>query len=450
MSIYDFKVNHLLEDELDYELKIRGTASSRNVTDKRKILTRLLGREKNSPGSGIDLNAYDNPLDKEKEAIAITLGSIQNLVDGFEGSANDSVFHRVNSRLNHVRGRIQRIVQLAAPEETTSAREYVQEYSGECLKLESDLFEKLVEPQPEPETATSTPVINVAAPIVHCTTRNLPISEWQVSFNGDSRKLYPFLERLTELAKARNVSESDLFNSAAEFFTGDAFVWYRSIKDSVADWQSLISKLKKDFLHDDIDDDLWDQIKRRKQRKGESIVIFIAHLEALFSRLSRPAAESSKIKYIRKNLLPEFYDRLALQDITTISQLCDLCRKLEESDYLKEKSKPRELASLDSTQPSSSGLNRNNPNYKNQNKKKIFSKQKNKDLDSVPNNTVSRNLNSVSVSDDRKSKSQLLCWNCRQPNHTYRDCRAPKSIFCFKCGAAKVKSVDCPNCSKNE
>lgn len=213
------------------------------------------------------------------------------------------------------------------------------EVTATCIKLEADLFDSSGAPEALQVTPT-VPVINVAAPVVHCASCNLPISEWKVNFDGDAKKIYRFfLERVTEFAQARGVSETGLFNSAVEFFSGDAFVWYRSIKFTVDNWGSLMAKLKKDFFHDDLDEELWNEIKRRKQRHGEPTVVFIAHLDALLSRLSRAPAEITKIKHIQGNLLPSFIDRLALHDTQSVSHLSELCRKLEEAEHLKNKNR---------------------------------------------------------------------------------------------------------------
>lgn len=451
MDVYNFQPNHLLEYELDYELKIRLLTSHRTVADKRKIFSRIQKREQSNPGKDINLEICTLSFEEEKAYIQRSMDSIQKVIDEFEGNTKDSAFNRVKSRLAHVIGRARRIPMSADEAEAAEISKYIQDTTATCLLLESNLYDKIT-PGQEPEPLVSNaPVINVAAPIVQCASRSIPVSEWNVTFDGNSKKLYPFLERLTELALARNVSYNDLFNSAAEFFIGDAFVWYRSVKSSLNDWDSLIIKLKHDFLHDDIDDDLWEHIKKRKQKKHESTVVFIAHLEALFSRLSRPPAEISKVKHIRKNLLPEFISRLALIDINTVSELSELCRKLEESDYIKDKSRPRdEVAGIDSAGNSQRNFKVTRSNHKNNfNKNFKNNSYSSNQSGSNQNATFNKNHNLNKNSKEVKTKTSVVCWNCKLPNHTYLDCRASKSIFCFKCGEANVKVSTCPKCSKN-
>ena len=67
------------------------------------------------------------------------------------------------------------------------------------------------------------PLINVS-PVVTCSAGKQPISSWGIKFNGDSKNIFYFLERVSDLSQARNVSEEELFTSAVEFFVGEAFI----------------------------------------------------------------------------------------------------------------------------------------------------------------------------------------------------------------------------------
>lgn len=175
-------------------------------------------------------------------------------------------------------------------------------------------------------------------------------------------------------------------------------------------------------------------------------------METFFSRLPRSPAEATKIKLIRQNLLPDFISQLALIDITSINELMNYCRKLEEANYLKNKNKPHEVSELNE-QPGTSNFN--NFNYRNKfrnehrsnnNKfQKKFSNNKN-DKSNHFRGTENKNENKVNTPSEKKS---ISCWNCGLANHTYHDCRAQRKIFCFKCGTPNVKSKDCKSCSKN-
>lgn len=119
-----------------------------------------------------------------------------------------------------------------------------------------------------------------------------------------------FLERVEELSQSRKIDKNELFASAVDLFSSKALVWFRSIKNLVNDWNSLVTLLKREFLPSDYDDQLWDEILLQTQRRNESVTIYIAVMEALFNRLSELPSEAKRVKYIKKNVLPQYVTQL--------------------------------------------------------------------------------------------------------------------------------------------
>lgn len=455
-----FQVPHLAVGELDYELRIRGVVTSRNMNEKRKILARLLNREKTSPGRNIDMSGYDVPPEEEMREIGVTLDSIKALVEEFEGNEGDTLFKRIMSRLGHLSGRISR---MPIPDNDVSRADHVtfkDESLASCLHLEAELFDKLTpagsgDGSALAEASFIQPVVNVPAPVVNVS-RATNLSEWGVKFNGDPKSIFTFLERVDELAQARKVTNDDLFRSAVELFVGDAFVWYRSVKGTVSDWDSLVSRLKADFLPANFDDELWDQIKGRKLKKSESVVIFIAHLENLFKRLSREPAEVTKVKVIRQNLSSEFIAQLALVEISTVSELRNLCRKLEESLHSRAKVSPTVQVCACSTatrpvpQPTVDRVPSSTPKYRADRTQSLPSR--NSVNTGTSSGTPGPSLPIPSTSRapvNCQDQKGLTCWNCGRPNHSYRTCTSSRKKFCFRCGQPEVTVKTCPRCSKN-
>lgn len=440
-----FKPTHLLIDELDYELKIRSVVSNRIMQDKRKILTRLLEKEIASPGRLINMSDYPHTFSSEKTAIEKSLGSIQQLVSEFEGTSSDSAFSRMKSRLSHLIGRINRVpTDKVDPDELDQAKEFLNESYATCLQIEADLYEKARQsdniPHTDPLNSTLNPVINIPAPVVSFSSKNKPLSEWGIKFNGDPKKVYSFLERITALAKSRKVENSELFNSAVELFIDDAFVWFRNVQTRVSDWESLIIQLKKDFLPPDIDEDLWEQIKSYKQKKHERVTIFIAQMENLFSRLTRPPNEHTKIKYIKQNLLPEYISHLALVEVDQVSQLQDIVKKLEDVNLIKSRNsvQPYKYKEVKEVAANSQYKSNEKTTQKNQNYKQKY-------------NTNNKNSQpSTSKVNTNPKDKKIICWNCGEPNHIFSACLLKRKVFCYKCGSTGVKSKECQNCSKNE
>lgn len=455
-----FKVVHLRQAELDYELAIRGVKTSRTVAEKRKVLSGFLVREIKFPGSTIRLEGYDSTFDQERDAISATLDTIATSIGEFEGNTSDSQFKVIKSRLCHVAGRIHRLV---VPDGDDDAREFKNESYASCFQYETELVEKASRDSDVKleSVVNEGPVINLPAPLVTYVTKSSPVSDWPVRFSGDSSKVFSFLETVTELARSRKVSNEDLFSSAVELFTGDAFVWYRSVRNEVNDWNTLVARIKTDFLSPYCDDDIWDQIKARKQRKNETALIFIAQLENLFTRLSRPPAEETKVKNIRRNLLPEYIGQLALEEIYSVSKLSALCKKLEEAKHIKNKN----IACIniskidtDNSDTSSRPEYFRNKNFSQKKGPQNFNRKSNKNANryfSKTRNINDNSSNSASPSSSRhkgqsdSTSSAVVCWNCQGLNHTFQNCRVKRKLFCYRCGHPDVKVFNCPVCKKN-
>jgi hypothetical protein len=255
-----FKVKHLLADELTYELRIRGITTSRNQDDKRKLLARALSKELGRPDEYfLSLHDAEYDHDTEVQAIEDTLESIRTILTEFEGTAEDMIFKRLKTRLTHLSFRIRRM-------RRERDAEYRNEAYATCLLLEADLHDKAAEASPV--TVEAPPVVATTPIYVHPHARSpepklVPIHTWGVSFNGEENGMTvnQFLERVEELSVARNATNRDLFNAAIDLFSGKALIWYRSVRSRLSDWDEVVQLLKQEFLPPDFDELLWDEIK---------------------------------------------------------------------------------------------------------------------------------------------------------------------------------------------
>lgn len=476
---FEMKPNHLLANEVTYELRVRGVSTTRDIHDKRKMLGRLLAKER-----GRDV-VYQDPefnYESEKTAITETLENIKTLVQEFEGPATDSMFVRLNSRLVHISGRVRRMVVDANNAEAIS---FKNEAYATGVSLEADLYERVTNDQPSPPTGE----IAQAAPVTIIESRNkhVDIFKWGLKFDGSSKSygIKAFLERAEELCESRGVGKEELFKSAADLFEDKALIWYRSARHLAHDWDSLVRLLKLAFLPGDYDDRLWEEIKGRKQGKSESVTIYVAVMESLFSRLSNPPALVTRIKYIRKNLLPEYGRQLALLEFNSVEDLWRSCQKLEENLGILEKGRAPsrsllepDLAYVDS-QPSTSSSSTCSCN-----RREACSDQRSGRMPECESNNYTRRRRfggdrrshpagehvSAVRSDRSTSKigsrpvpallnkerpdvggksSSINCYNCGLPNHTFRHCMQKRSRFCFRCGRQNVTVKECDGCSGN-
>lgn len=224
-----FKPLYLLTDELNYELRIRDVVTGRDISQRRKILARCLERDK---GRELELVDPEYNYETEKRCINYSLESIRALVAEFDGPETDSSYKRIKSRLIHGTLRVQRI---KIPEDDPApVKIYKNETYANCLEIEADLHEKVKISTPLADAAPQAqpvPTVVRQSDTLVPFSKNIPIYKWGVTFDGErkSSSLNSFLERVTELAYARGVSERELFLSAIDLFTGKALIWYRSV-----------------------------------------------------------------------------------------------------------------------------------------------------------------------------------------------------------------------------
>lgn len=437
------KTNHLLVSELDYELRIRGIVTGRkDAGQKRKMLAKILDKDRGRVGVVLTDPEYN--FDNEVEVIDATIESIRAVIADFEGPESDSTCKRVRSRIIHVTERVKRI-QIPNNDDATRVTEFKNESLANCLELEVLLDEKITK---EPSLADMSvfsnnsniqPVVNT---IVQPAVRNVPVYKWNIHFNGDRNSdLIAFLDRVEELRASRHIEKKELFESAVELFSGNALLWFRSIKPTVHDWDSLVALLKSEFLPADYVDHVWDKIRNRFQTSSEPVHIYIASMENLFAQLGQYVAESTKVKYIKKNLLAHFVQQLALFPINSVRELSIQCKKIEETVCISRSNRSlvNRVASVGQFENMVDSKTFKNKNFKhsvgNSDRYTVFEKNYRLSLPGPSNSYMN-------------ASKQVTCWNCNQPNHTHRDCKARRNVFCYRCGRPRVTSKTC-GCSKN-
>ena len=406
--------------ELNYELLIRRIRTTKPLEDKRRILEHELYKEITRPAS---FSTKHLSFEADKTEITSTLESVTTLILEFDsGTADDSLYHRIVSRLNHVRERILRTPIASQPELKEAQKNTRDEFYATCLTLEADLRDRVIVSTPV-STTVSSPFRRYFSSFADPTSnpethnaRSVPVYKWNVSFDGHTN-LSSFLEKVDDLKVARGVSDDELFRSAYDLFAEPALTWYRSVRASVATWGELVDLLKKTFLPTEYDEMILENLKSRFQGKNEPVALFVADMSNLFSRLSQVPDKKDQLKLIRKNVLPSYVTALALQKIDTADELISLCRQIEEANQANERrpkaaSIPVQLAEL-----------------------------------SAP--STSRNTSEPSPIPNAIATSKV-CWNCNKQGHLYSQCpEKRRAIFCYRCGLGGHTVSDCPACKKN-
>lgn len=262
----------------------------------------------------------------------------------------------------------------------------------------------------------------------------LAINKWRVTFDGGPG-LSSFLEQIEEMRIARNVTPQQLFEAAVELFTGNARIWYRTIRNSISSWEGLVTALRTAFLPCDYEINLWDEIRNRTQGDNEPVVIYLAIMENLFSRLSRIPVELERVGFVRRNLQPYLQAQLALQDVQSMAHLGQLCKMLEDARTRASKFKnpPTPIQSLEPDLA-----------YRRNRVEARAASIETRPLDESATKLLP-DLSTVNM----PSRPFGACWNCNQTGHLAIRCPLPRQLKCFRCGKPDVTVRNCPVCSGN-
>lgn len=430
-----YEINRLDKDELTYELAFRGITDKKTVDDMRKCLRAILRLEKT--GSSLKYPKYPFTFEEDANCITTKIQELLVSIESFTDSEDSALFSKISSKLVHIFRRAERAKSKTDAEHTQRSN-----FMLEILNLQSQLKSKLkkikrmsrnldlpmelttimsstnLSSDSSSSSSDESDVVSKAAPIVACSSnsmKSVPVSKWNVSkFSGENLNLSlnAFLENVDELRISRNVTETQLLNSASELFSGKALIWFRSIRSKIQSWSQLVDELRIQFQPPRFNEKLLKEIKQRTQGFEESIGIYIAVMNNMFNRLTISVTEDVRLKIILPNLAPFYQSQLSLIEITSINQLLTLGRKLEAHKESIESfvPPPRNRSSL-----------------------------------------MEPDLAYVYTDTERPSTSagvnELVCWNCKLSGHRSRQCTSStKNKHCFRCGNPGYTVRSCPKC----
>lgn len=424
MDSFVLDADSLAEDEIIYELKLRGVsvAAGKSEIELRGLLRPLLKLE----SSQKSLHYPTNPINVDEELTALEtklLGLDLNL------SAHDTTnvlgLQHLRGRVYHVLKRINRIRVDELTAEQVTAR-------SDCLARALSLLDRLDLLCGDTDSVPDTARVDFAhlfdstrVPIAS-SGRAQPVAKWQLKFSGDPRgiSVHNFLERVNELRVARGVSEHQLFESAIDLFEGRALQWYRCNRQRFTCWTSLSDLLVKHYEPPDYRPRLFEDILSRTQDPHESFVDYFSCMLAMMRRHGG-IGDEMQLDILTRNLAP-FYT-MQLPTVSTLAQLEDECLKLEKKKHRADHYRPPSRKRGSYVEPDLACVSAN-PLFASE----YFSSE----------SQSSPVVNAV-------QSDKIKCYNCDQLGHAFRSCPAPKRIFCYRCGEVGVTSRTCSRCSGN-
>lgn len=426
-------VNRLLQDELAYELQIRGIATG-TVDEMRHALAMAIRLEK--CGDSFLYPKYPFSAQEDIDAVEAKLGTLEPLINDFTDKQSSTAFSKLQSRLSHVLNRIDHI-----DADGTSAKER-SELLAKTLSL-FDLLESKAKASGKSNDNDISPILTVLdpnssahpSPIRRSSAVNDPAfknaffkqvlpNKWGLRFSGDKRgiSLNAFLERVEELRIARHVSKEILLESGVDLFEGRAYQFYVAYRDEVNSWDDFVGLLREEYLSPTYNEKLMEEINKRTQGPDESIGIYLAVMLGYFNRLTCPVSEEIKLKIILRNLAPFYQSQLALVDVDSLTHLRELCRRLEARKESVENfvAPTRRSCTLE---PDLAYVDVGN-------------------LEIAAVASSSRGADAGDVS----SSNMIVCYRCGKSGHKAIGCTVVKGKFCYRCKKEGFTVKTCPNC----
>ena len=458
---FTMEVQRLFRDELVYEVAIRGktydAAQNRpSVNDLRKELRALLAAEAN----GDELEDALLPV-KVDDEVLILEAKIEDVASGIEGLKEKAEGaphpHRVRTVLSHCNKRLQRVFDNAKGQQRESVKPLFGQLKAQVTAfracgtdkvfVEATIVPSVSGPRDdyEKEDGSGSDDDSSSRGASHHSSgpkrrgggnggakggsnKSLDFHKWGISFSGtDDESVLSFIMDVEEKANWKGVKFNLLVAGAAEFFTGRAKTWFRSVKSKVDSWNELKIALRSEFLPMDYYEGLWEEIRLRKQGQSESVGAYVANMLALFERLEMidVIREELKLSMIRKNLNPFFTQGLALTEVLSLDHLKTLGRQLEVSQA-------RVLGYSESGKGKAKSLE---PEF-------AFKQP------SVRKATVhALAAERPDLTGDVPKSLSLSCYNCGKVGHKFSQCEVKSDKkFCYKCGRKDVTVRNCPKC----
>lgn len=339
---------------------------------------------------------------------------------------------------------------------------YSNKNSNNFALRSENIFDENQFRNPEPPSLFRAPQANNQRNINR---RSVPVNQWRITFGGDGRglHLYDFLSQVTALQRSEGISNNDMYYSIIHLLTGRARLWYQSMGDQYQSWTELAEAMKREFLPDNYDYQLLADINNRTQKNGETFGEYITHMTAMFRSLGIPVAEEHKLYIVQRNLLPKYAMSVAPLEISSVRQLSDVCRRIDNATAVQRNSTvPFSLNTYNYSRPTQHRevheIEEDHKVYENQPPEEenfnedfeLCAVHKNQNQNQNKNKKIDA-MEQKGTSNTTQVKRKVVCWNCRQDGHIFNECAKPRNgVFCFKCGLEGVVVTTCLSCAEND
>ena len=275
-------------------------------------------------------------------------------------------------------------------------------------------------PRERPSNASSIAIMNSSK------VANL-INNWHLTFSGTSTGMTveKFIYMVNSLVLDSLAGDFGLLSEHSHLlFTGKAKDWYWRYRRTVPSiqWNQLCTALQGHFNDHLSDMDIRELVRERKQNFNESFEDFYTDILQICDRLRTAIPDVELIEILRRNVRPHMRKELFYLQINSLAELRSLVLRREalakelDMAYRVPKKQIHEIDPINE--------------------------------DSLIQQEDSEQVNEFVRSNSDQSSDRIQgCYNCKSLEHKYKDCMAPKTIFCFGCGKPEVFRPKCPRCN---
>lgn len=434
------KINRLTQDELIYESTIRGIGTG-TCERMRSSLARAIQMEKE--GVSVKRPPYPYSFSDDVTAVNEKLQDITAGISTFREGKASGQYAKWETKLNHILGRVEQMNVSDGDEEKQKTKS---EFVAKILDLMAELDRRVGHYETQNITPAEISILQLdgsstsdesdgeavqnvsrasTTGAVRRVVKSTPVAKWDLHFTGDKKgmSLNAFLQRVEELRVARHIDKDELFDTAVDLFREKALIWYRAVRKEANNWEELVKLLREEFQPNDYNEKLLEEIKSRTQGSDESIGIYLSVMSAMFGRLTCSVSEDVQLKIIMRNIAPFYQTQLCLVDVTSITQLRTLGRKLEAR---------RETVEAFS-QP---------------NRRRTSTLEPDLAYVGVASSSRTDGCNTIGNSGgNASSKSTFLCYRCNKPGHKAIGCLEKRRLHCYRCKKEGYTTRNCPNCN---
>lgn len=277
-----------------------------------------------------------------------------------------------------------------------------------------------------------------------------------IIFRGTGKEdVKELFKKLKNLRKLFPIEDDDLADVFQELCTGAALRYCKTHPKECETLRSIAHNFITVFSPYTSQTQLKSDLYQRTQVSNERIDHYISIIKTMNEKLLHPLYDDELFEIIRDNLHGDYIQMIRNVRVRDLEQLAEVCREGEKLLDRERKYQPPPSRLLrqyvdpeESPQRRVAFENRDSSPHHNTVRSSAVTSTADKSKPSYRSNNSRNSPDAREKSNQSdKHRKHLICWNCREPGHTYYTCLDDRKLFCYNCGNPGVHTVKC-SCQK--